>query len=863
MSGLMPAHSPDVADLSKPKPKYKLAAPSGEPAVHQDNPWPLLDHLLHGAVNEGVICEGGSQSLGSTLNRPGPPSPSPTDPGSCNPEPVSESASLDRNGPRPFRVHPPNVSNPEPVTDSVHHFTRPEPELCRSEHVNAMSTALDDMQELENVEAGWSALKGLLEQDAGVDNEALDQHFCECAAWDEYDPWPCDASVHAKVSSGLESAEGSSWAVCAPCPSASRPHDWIQTEVARASSSLIGSLALRDVVTHASASSITLPWETPFAKMIFEGHEEALLKPLQGLTQPQDVPRVLPCFSEPSPKPAFPPDDPIHPRGSVFVWAIAKASTVEDRDPEQERSLLMVKGVHLWVQLSIRFQKQSQTFRQVDAASDQCNEDDLFESMSAVMGNRSPHTVVKRGSALSAFVRFMDTHFPHILGKVAESHAWAYVKYLKESNAPPTKGASFVSSLRFAYFVAGFDLQDTFSSRRVGGLSSQMYAEKRKLKQAAVLSVSQVARLHQSLKDRSLHKFDRLLLAAILLRLYGRARHSDLLFIIAASLDKGVAEAYVCFEVSQHKGAGGARQKAQVMPILVPMIGVHGECWIDEAAEAFSACGLCLESVSGPLVPAPADEGATCFAKRSIKSSELGKALRGFLGQSEAHTGEGRLSSHSLRATCLSWVSKYGLDTETSSILGRHASSAKVTAAIYSRDLCVAPTRALQGVIKEIASGSFVPDNPRSKHCTFPPDPGHSNVGVDSRGDCKPAPAANVAPPIKSEALVISDDERADGDDGPSPDDACDNSSSSSSSSDSSEDEECAQPPTVRRYKRARPCEQAGQVWYMHRKSTFLHLRKNDSPILACGRPVNVRYERASVAALQNCEECRTCRRNM
>ena len=124
-------------------------------------------------------------------------------------------------------------------------------------------------------------------------------------------------------------------------------------------------------------------------------------------------------------------------------------------------------------------------------------------------------------------------------------------------------------------------------------------------------------------------------------------------------------------------------------------------------------------------------------------------------------------------------------------------------------------------------------------------------------------PAAKLAPLVKSESLVISDDEKGDGDDGPSVDVACDSSSSSSSSSDSSSDEECAQPATVRRYKHARPSEQLGQVWYMHCKSTVLHLRKNDCPILACGRPVNARYERVSATALQNCDECRTCRRNM
>ena len=43
-------------------------------------------------------------------------------------------------------------------------------------------------------------------------------------------------------------------------------------------------------------------------------------------------------------------------------------------------------------------------------------------------------------------------------------------KFLKFSCAPPTKGASFLSSLRFAHFVAGFDIFDTFNNG-----SSQMF----------------------------------------------------------------------------------------------------------------------------------------------------------------------------------------------------------------------------------------------------------------------------------------------------------------------------------------------------------------------------------------------------
>ena len=75
--------------------------------------------------------------------------------------------------------------------------------------------------------------------------------------------------------------------------------------------------------------------------------------------------------------------------------------------------------------------------------------------------------------------------------------------------------------------------------------------------------------------------------------------------------------------------------------------------------------------------------------------------------------------------------------------------------------------RALQGVIKEIAQGSFVPDNPRSKHFTFPPAPGHTNdvVGSQAMHQFKITPAAKIAPLVKSEPLVISDDEKGDGDD--------------------------------------------------------------------------------------------------
>lgn len=79
---------------------------------------------------------------------------------------------------------------------------------------------------------------------------------------------------------------------------------------------------------------------------------------------------------------------------------------------------------------------------------------------------------------------------------------------------------------------------------------------------------------------------------------------------------------------------------------------------------------------------------------RGVTSSEVSRFLRLALGEPEvqADPGAPRVSSHSLKATCLSWAAKYGCSTSVRSLLGRHVSAVQETQAVYSRDLAVAPT---------------------------------------------------------------------------------------------------------------------------------------------------------------------------
>ena len=74
------------------------------------------------------------------------------------------------------------------------------------------------------------------------------------------------------------------------------------------------------------------------------------------------------------------------------------------------------------------------------------------------------------------------------------------------------------------------------------------------------------------------------------------------------------------------------------------------------------------------------------------------------------------LSSHSLKATTLSWASKAEVPREHRRILGRHSSAVQCADSYYSRDMSIGPVNALQKVIEMIRAGTFQPDASRSNY---------------------------------------------------------------------------------------------------------------------------------------------------
>ena len=96
------------------------------------------------------------------------------------------------------------------------------------------------------------------------------------------------------------------------------------------------------------------------------------------------------------------------------------------------------------------------------------------------------------------------------------------------------------------------------------------------------------------------------------------------------------------------------------------------------------------------------------------------------------------ISSHSLKATTLSWANKFGIDREARRDSGYHANPADKAVAAYSRDAMAAPLRHLVVLFSAVASGSFLPDESRSGRFVDPPRPPPESSS-DSSSSSEPA----------------------------------------------------------------------------------------------------------------------------
>ena len=267
----------------------------------------------------------------------------------------------------------------------------------------------------------------------------------------------------------------------------------------------------------------------------------------------------------------------------------------------------------------------------------------------------------------------------------------------------------------------GFDnALNCANSKRVVGQSQIQLAERPPTRQARPLTVDEVKTLHQ-IADGALHSaVDKCVASNLLLALYGRCRVSDLNFVHEILHDVSAGTGFLEVTTRYHKSVRTVQQKALLMPILMSCSGVVQLPWVHSWIANRKTCGLPTSGmVQGALMPAPTVGDTVNWMKRPLSAGEVTNILKAFL-----QSNDPCLSSHSLKATTLSWTAKAEVPREQRRILGRHSSAVQCSDSVYSRDLSVGPVNSLQKVICMIRDGVFHPDATRANY--FPSGAGPS-----------------------------------------------------------------------------------------------------------------------------------------
>ena len=375
--------------------------------------------------------------------------------------------------------------------------------------------------------------------------------------------------------------------------------------------------------------------------------------------------------------------------------------------------------------------------------------------------------------------------------------------------------------------------------------------------------MSECQALHIFTKDIEAQAMDRALAFFCLVCIYARCRVSDLDCVHDATWDVGEdGSGYLVLRVGWHKTSNLSQKKRVLVPLIVPLLGVDGLPFGNELWQVFSDLGIRHEErCDKPFLSPYMRDGA--LARRPITTGEVSTFLQLFLASKGFVVGERKITSHSLKHTGLSWVGKYGMSKEDQCILGHHSDSVRGTEAVYSYDLSIGSVQRFEVLLHYIASGEFVPDEPRSKFWKFPP------------AERVPEPATPAGRGSDDRLPEVGDFLEATGGLSPSPSfaqEACDDVPMSEASvsegrcsSSSSSDSSSTPVPTRKKLKVDPALRQEVQSsqgrWVVHAKSGMLHLKYGER-LLSCGRAISSQFRDVADADLDG-RVCLSCRRQL
>lgn len=459
-----------------------------------------------------------------------------------------------------------------------------------------------------------------------------------------------------------------------------------------------------------------------------------------------------------------------------------------------------------------------------------------------VFFNRAPQTLMKRVNSLSRITNYLISYgrtFP-----CSESDVYQYFKKESSIGAPASRLKAVFEALVFARHVLGVKaLEDVIDSRRcLGAASTSVFAN---LRQASPFKVKQLQKLHSILSSEA-DPWNRVMAGMILFCTYARSRWSDAQHAEDLFWDMDNDGNWSSFEIKTtvHKTARALHLRHMFLPISASAVGVTKDNWCEQWIHVRQLLGI-SNLKNFPLMPAPGPDLSP--TKRALTTGEAKKWLHHLLGPDLIGESD-RLTTHSCKATCLSFMAKRGVNLEDRLVLGYHSNKLRV-GLTYSRDGAARPLALLAHVLKEIQDGIFEPDNTRSGRLK-PNATSLDQLNVLSLGSehiVAPDPALGKSPPKT----------------GNEPDEATGDGEASHATTETSEteDEQSFVSPVVGHFNVSIPEDKS--MW-LNRATKMFHLsERHHKRILLCGRQVTTNVVAHSGRIRFDSAKCKQCFRQL
>ena len=318
-------------------------------------------------------------------------------------------------------------------------------------------------------------------------------------------------------------------------------------------------------------------------------------------------------------------------------------------------------------------------------------------------------------SGLSMFIQWCKSvgHEPFPL---TVDLVYAYVKNCREERAPATRAVEVIKGLRLAtHTLELHNSTDIFQTARIQGCIKRSYQRKRLTKKATVLKNNAVAVLEKVVCE-SKSNMARVIAGFLRFCIGSRCRVGDATRIAqepTLDLNEKTGRGYI--DVTAHiTKRSQVRLETSRMGVEITSHtwGLCHDNWAQKWLEARRDAGLNAVG-DGTLMPSVGPEGFIHGVR--MQTDEVAIHLREILIEWGIPIDEAALyTSHSLKATILSWCAKMGVPFKARRMLGYHAKSSEKSTLCYSRDAMAWPLRHLGKALQLIADGFFDPDTTRS-----------------------------------------------------------------------------------------------------------------------------------------------------